>query len=278
MTRLAPLRLCALSSLLVATTVQAGSGPVKIAVPDFTLYGIDRTLGEAYAEHFVTLMGRNANLKLSTSRDIAIVLGVERQKQLLGCEEGQSSCLAELAGALGVDAVMSVSLVKAESGCTATVRVRNASDGSEVAAATSRLPSEAAMQEWLEAQAPELADRVLSAFGRSAVSASGAGAVLRWVPGVVGVLAVGAGVVTLVVAEGQATALRTRSFASREEIGSTASLGRTLDTVGPVLLGAGGAAIVGSLLWVLLAPRSAAHVALFPTSTGAGFAVGGTFQ
>lgn len=43
-------------------------------------------------------------LKVQTPQDLSAVLGLERQRQLLGC--GQESCIAELAAALGVDAMV----------------------------------------------------------------------------------------------------------------------------------------------------------------------------
>ena len=46
---------------------------------------------------------REQGFEVITPADIAAALGLERQRQLLGCSE--SSCLAELGGALGVDYV-----------------------------------------------------------------------------------------------------------------------------------------------------------------------------
>lgn len=49
---------------------------------------------------------REHGLKVMTGRDIGAVLGLERQKQLLGCMDDSTSCSAELAGALGVGALV----------------------------------------------------------------------------------------------------------------------------------------------------------------------------
>jgi hypothetical protein len=47
-----------------------------------------------------------------SSNDIGALLGVERQKQLLGCSDDKGSCLTELAGAAGARFVLSGSLAK----------------------------------------------------------------------------------------------------------------------------------------------------------------------
>ncbi len=76
---------------------------------------------------------------MTTKRDIEQILGLERQKALLGCSEGSTTCLAELSGALGVDAVFSGSLAKTGSSYTVTIRVVRAKDGAEVASISERL-------------------------------------------------------------------------------------------------------------------------------------------
>ena len=43
-----------------------------------------------------------ADIRVMTSGEVAQVIGLERQKQLLGCSETGASCMAELAGALTV--------------------------------------------------------------------------------------------------------------------------------------------------------------------------------
>ena len=46
-----------------------------------------------------------------SSKDIGAMLGIERQRQLMGCSE-DTSCMAELANALGTDYVMVASVGK----------------------------------------------------------------------------------------------------------------------------------------------------------------------
>ncbi|MEW5739814.1 MAG: hypothetical protein AB1938_12860 [Myxococcota bacterium] len=57
-------------------------------------------------------LNRRGFFDVISSRDIQTLLGVERQKALLGCSDDSSSCLTELAGALGSRFVLSGSLSK----------------------------------------------------------------------------------------------------------------------------------------------------------------------
>jgi hypothetical protein len=59
----------------------------------------------AYATEQLGIALLNEGLVVTTPSDIRALLGLERQKQLLGCDEG-ASCLAELSGALGAGAII----------------------------------------------------------------------------------------------------------------------------------------------------------------------------
>lgn len=257
-------------ALLLAAT------SVKVAVPGFTVVGIDSAVVDAYTDHFVTLLGRDGSLKLTTQKDIAQVLGLERQRQLLGCGETQISCLAELAGALGVDAVLSVSLAKTGASFTATLRVLRANDGSEIASSTARLKSDDALQDWLEGQAPQLAARVAKAFERPSVEGHRT-PMVRWVPAIGGaMLAIGGGVL-FGLSRGSADQLANGRIDSQATAHSIASTGRTLEGAGAALMILGGAAVAASAAWVFVVPTGDVQVALAPTRGGGAAMVGGTF-
>ena len=254
-------------ALLVAAT------PVKVAVPAFTVVGISPAIADVYSERFVTLLGRDGSLKLTTQKDISQVLGLDRQKQLLGCSDGLSSCLAELAGALGVDAILSVSLAKTGASFTAILRVLNASDGSEIASATERVKSEDALQDWLDGQAPKLAKKVFKVFSQSDRPESGRSAVVRWVPAIGGVaLAVGGAVL-----QQNAEAIFEQARTGGRDSSAAIAQGRPLEAAGWSLMITGGVAIVASVVWVLVAPSRAAQVAVMPTPGGGAVMVGGIF-
>jgi hypothetical protein len=56
-----------------------------------------------FTSHFASGL-RDRGLSVITADEIGTLLGVERQRQLLGCADGASECLMELSNALGADA------------------------------------------------------------------------------------------------------------------------------------------------------------------------------
>lgn len=85
--------------------------PVKIAVLDLeategVLPAVRRTLDELV----LTEAQRSGRLQVLGMSDLRAVLGLERQRQLLGCESGE--CLTELGGQLGVDRLLAGALGK----------------------------------------------------------------------------------------------------------------------------------------------------------------------
>src|SRR4051812_36888184 len=95
-----------LLALLVATAVSAAPTPKTISLALPRLNGVNLAAGEAelqaqrLAEKF-----SGYGIKVLTSHDVEAVLGMERQKQLMGCAD-DSSCLTEIVGALGVDGIL----------------------------------------------------------------------------------------------------------------------------------------------------------------------------
>lgn len=247
------------------------AAPVKVAVPGYTIAGLDRAVGTGYADHFVALLGRDGRLQLTTQADIAQVLGLERQMQLLGCADDGSACLAELAGALGVDAILSVTLVKSGPGLTATLRMLRASDGKEIAAASARFRNEDALQDWLEGNVGTFAGRAEAAFSPARPSFA------RWVPAIAGGAALVAGGTLYGLSRANAERLRGGSFATEDEVRATTSTGRTFEGAGVGLMIGGGVAVAASILWVALGPSGGARVAFFAGPDGAAFSVAGAF-
>jgi hypothetical protein len=73
--------------------------------------------------------------RVVSSRDVTAVLALERQKELLGCSADQA-CIAELAGALGVDYVLSASVGKVGEAWVVSGRMVEAKRGTSVARAS----------------------------------------------------------------------------------------------------------------------------------------------
>ncbi|MDP1822270.1 MAG: hypothetical protein Q8L48_03480 [Archangium sp.] len=88
------------------------AGNMKIAVLAFSASGVDATVASAVTESVTAEIAVRGYFDPMSASEIQTVLGVERQKALLGC--GEEDCMTELAGALGAPYVMSGSLVKLE--------------------------------------------------------------------------------------------------------------------------------------------------------------------
>ena len=81
---------------------------VELTVPD------EKLDGPAFTEVVVNSLEGTGLLKVISARDVVTMLGLERQKQLIGaCTNDSSGCVSDLAGALGADLVFATSIGKA---------------------------------------------------------------------------------------------------------------------------------------------------------------------
>ncbi len=242
----------------------------NLAAPGFQCAGIEPALCDAYLEHFVGTLTSNG-VKVTTKNDMAQVLGVERQKQLMGCTSDSSSCLAELAGALGVAQLLSGSVAKTESGYVSTLKVIDSQTGEPKWTATTRVDTEKQLFAFFEERAVALAEQL--------VPPSGPPTVVKWIPAMVGGALVLVGTVLLATAYDQAARLRRfitdgtpvldGAPTTAEAIRDTANSGRGAEFIGWIGISVGGAAIASSVLWALLAPSSSVTAAVIPTPHGA---------
>jgi deoxycytidylate deaminase len=82
------------------------AGPRRIAVFDLEATGADPVLAQASSLLLPTeVRSRNPGAQVIASSEVQSLLGLERQKEMLGC--GTSACMAEIAGALGVGELVS---------------------------------------------------------------------------------------------------------------------------------------------------------------------------
>ena len=77
----------------------------RLLVQEFAVRGVEAATAEAITDGIGPEVDRRGYFRTLTSKDVQTILGNERQKQLLGCEA--STCLSELAGALGAPYVLS---------------------------------------------------------------------------------------------------------------------------------------------------------------------------
>lgn len=253
---------------VLAVLVLAQATPLKVAAPDFQVVGVEPTLAGIFHERFVSGLG-GAGLEVTTQRDINQLLGMERQRQLLGCPPEEGSCLAELAGALGVEAIVMGSLARTESGLLVNLRVLNAVDGAPLETPSARVPSQDALLDWLDATGAALRAKLLQRFRPSEVKAEAAP---TWVPGVVGgVLLAGAAACFTVSALDYAAL--TSNTPLTGDIGAVRGTGEALQWAGIGLAVLGAAGVVWSIVWGASQPPVKVSVA--PTREGVVFGLSG---
>lgn len=94
---------------VLASTLLAADKP-KLAVLDVQAVGAPTEQAVALGEAITQELSRRGFFEVISSHDIRALLGVEREKALLGC--GDSSCTAELSGALGARFVLQSTLTR----------------------------------------------------------------------------------------------------------------------------------------------------------------------
>lgn len=95
-----------LGALVLALAATAAPLP-KIAVLEIrALDAPSKAQIDIVQEVLLADLAKTRQFEVIGASDIAAMLGFERQKQLLGCAEEASSCLAELGGALGAEYVL----------------------------------------------------------------------------------------------------------------------------------------------------------------------------
>jgi hypothetical protein len=152
---------------LVLAVVAATPEPVKLAAPGFFTVQMPEDVGRFYSEHFAEQM-RAAGFEVTTAQQISTLLGFERQKALMACSD--ASCVAELANALGVDALITGQLGKFGPSYQVNVNVISARDGQTIASHSGRVKAEDAVLEELERAAREMAPEVARKLGKGAPS------------------------------------------------------------------------------------------------------------
>jgi hypothetical protein len=242
----------AFASLVIA------AAPQKVASPGLKVVNLPAETGDFYSEHLALQLGREG-LRVITGSEIRSLLGMERQKQLLGCSDESSNCMAELADALGANALLVGSVGKFGSVYQINLRVLS-NTGTELAAFASTAATEPAVLEELTRGARALASQMRPPD-----------ITLRrwsWVPAAGGAVLGGAGAIML----GQAAGWHSALVGSGAQATPLATARQYRDQ-GPVLQGAGlvlagvGAAAIGVAAWMFFA-HDAPKVALIPTPAG----------
>jgi hypothetical protein len=275
--------LCALLVSLVTTTA-----PVKVAAMGLKPVNVDATEATFFNDYLAQQLRQPGELEVATQSELGAILGLERQKQLLGCSDAATgNCLAELSGALGVDAVIAGSIAKLGGSYVLTVSLVRVLDGKTVASLSEKFKTTDQVLDWLKAKAPELRAAAMTlrvkdepAAAATAVSSGPGFSPHRVLPFVligVGAAAAVVGVVLQYVARATASNISNRvGGVTAENVDAMISTGKAYEQSSVVLMSAGLAVVAGGVVWLLLRPTDSTRVSFAVMPGGAFASFGGS--
>ena len=239
---------------------------------------LDPKVAEAIAGQLAQQLAVQPGLKVTTPEEISSLLGLDRQKQLLGCTA--ETCTAELAGALGVDVVILSSVSFAGSSYLLNVKAIGAKDASQLAVISQRVASIDALLDAMNLAARQIALELHQALRPNdavavvATPVVGERSTKAWIPGVVGgALMLGGGVLYGLSRLEEA---RVRA-GDPADVDATIAAGKTEQGVGVALFVTGAAAVAGAALWALVFAGSPVQATVGLTPHSAGVVVVGRF-
>ncbi|MDQ3264881.1 MAG: hypothetical protein M3Y59_14630 [Myxococcota bacterium] len=155
-----------------ATASAAAAAPryLKLASPGFTGIAVPENVASFFADHFSQQLTTHG-IQVITATEISALIGLERQKQLMGCES-ETNCLTELGNALGVDGLVVGSVAKFGGTLQVNIKVLDATNGSPLAVVTSKAAGEEALIGELNVLAKKLAEALLEKTGRQAAGSA----------------------------------------------------------------------------------------------------------
>jgi hypothetical protein len=138
---------------------------LKLAAPPFGAVNLDEKVATFFSEHFAGALVRRG-VQVLTPSEINAMIGLERSKQLAGCAEDASSCVAELSNALGVDGLVAGTVAKFGGSVQGNIKIFSARDGSALKAISFKASGEEQFLEELARQAAVAAPELLSKTGK----------------------------------------------------------------------------------------------------------------
>jgi len=126
--------------------------------------GFDADTARLVEELVVSSLDATGRFKVTSRSDMASVLGFEKQKQTLGCDES-ASCIAEIAGALGVELLAAPRAGKLENLTVLTLSIVDARTASAVARARRTMGSLTELPGAIDAMVAEMVPVVSAAPG-----------------------------------------------------------------------------------------------------------------
>lgn len=163
-----------LSMTVVVSLFAAVPTPVKLASPGLGAVDISAQKAEFFSEYLGQQIVELGGSRIISASDVQALLGIERQRQLLGCADSGESCIAELGGALGVDGLILGSIARIGRGYAANLKIVAAGTGETITVMSTRVDDEDALMDWLTEAAKKLSADAKRAFRPAAVDAPAA--------------------------------------------------------------------------------------------------------
>lgn len=276
------------------TFAAAAEEPVHLAVPGFQVVNVDPKFQEFFTEEIAEQLSRRG-LKVVTAREIAALMGMERQKELVGCAETASSCMAEIGNALGADGIVLGSIAKIGNSRQVNIKIVDTDTGERVGTFTKRVDREEDVLDALEeagevlAKAanatlkrrqatPEVAATVTApeapATATTVTKTTGFSKGVALYPAIGAVVFAGAGTFFYFQAKSAHDQLvqplnadGTNRISDAKSIEDAGGLAQTLSRVG--FGAAGGAAVTAAVLWMLGSSNQEVVTSAVVTQSGA---------
>ncbi|MFL5320321.1 MAG: hypothetical protein ACJ790_11745 [Myxococcaceae bacterium] len=260
----------------------ASAAQFRVATLNLTGVEVDEKKTEFLSDHFAQALAA-AGATVTSSRDVAAAIGMERQRMLLGCDEG-TSCVAEIASALGVDALASGDIAKIAAGrYQVNLKIVKTSDGHRLATQSFRVDGDEALLDGIDRASLEL---VKVAAGElhmtlspprpmvgARTSARGSVRKYAWIPLVAGIATASVGTLFLFKSEQNWSTL---SHATQPSDAQTAARdGQSQQNISRVCLSAGGALVLGAAVMYLVGGEPEQRLSL--ATDGRSIALAGSF-
>ena len=283
--------------LMTALSAAPASAPapakqLSLALPGLTVVRLNKGEGALYSELLAQGLTK-ANVRVITSRDIGAMLGWDRQKQLMACNE--TSCAAELVGAMGADGLIVGDIGKLGDEFALNVKILSSKDGSILAIHNARAPNQKALTREVERAPAALVEQLKQKLAPPPVAAPAQATVAplvtppappplveepapkgssvrpwSYVAMGVGVAGVTTGVVLKLQSDKELEALRKAS--SAEEATTHAHNGQRFETFGYTAIGVGSGLAIGGVIMFFLGDNApSAKVSIAPGSFQLGF-------
>jgi hypothetical protein len=202
---------------------------------------------------------------------VTAILGLERQKELLGCSDG-SSCTTELLQALGADFLLTGTLARLGGLLQVNLKVLDARSGATRTAWSDSTRDEAELPRLLTRAAEQLAETLTPRAPPTQLSAG------FWVPLLAGAALLAGSGVCLGIEEAASASLAAdpkTGVLSDTDARATVERGKAMQVAVPVLAGVGAAAVITAVIVGVAQKPSPVSVAVSPH--GATLVVGGSF-